>query len=474
MKALKEKGIFPKGFGGTLTPGEDGKIADFCKIIQLLLQLDPAKRPSASELLASPLLPSRADADESYLKEITDGLNSFPLRRGVVAELFRYGTTSKGGSSSLDSANDLPFFYYGEELWKSHNLLLPKLPIALQSSVYIKKLLQERNWTFKDNSGLSTRSAKFGSTTLSVLNCLKRTCSQQFELFGAVDFQPPLFQLYDQHSGPSGLIKMMDACGQVVTLPTNLTTQFARFSSLLQCKSAVRYCIGNVFSTPSTKNRGAEEAIEASQGYGDIHPQSSTEASFDIIYPLFAVENEDANGNASSDSEVMRLLAESEAISAAVNCLLPFHSHLPEYAIRISDYRIFDCILEFCAWPLSSPTSSVKNPEGKQNASTSTQTKQRPEPGFFSPLGIDKAKLLRCISLAVDADFENNESATDFLAELNLPPLFLKRLSPFVKILTSQGAKFGKPGPLEVLNLLSQVFFFQTGRTGLNVPAYMK
>ena len=441
--------MFPKGFGGSsVTAGDGNNNADFCKIISLLLQANPVKRPSAVELLSSSLLPSRADADESYLREIKEGLWSFPLRIGVIAELFRHGATLSGSKSDV-SSNEKFLFYYADELWKSHNLLQPKLSSKKNR---IEKPLPQK---YDANSNCIALSC----TPLSVLNFLKKNCVYQFELFGAVDFHPPLFQLFEHLSEGNkssaivekrdkssvGYIKMLDVHGKVITLPANLTAAFARYASLLQVKSAARYCIDTVYSTAVSRSRGGESNGSASQVQGDIHPQSIMEAAFEIIYP--------SARNKHGDSDDLRTLAQSEVISAAVRCLHPFRACLPDYVVRISDYRVLDCILEFCAWP-SIPLSKLsaqqpKSPPLKRNIDDSKP--------YFPSLQIDKIRLLRLLSVGIDAE-NDIDLGSSYFSDLNLPEHFAKRFLRFAKILFNQGSKAPKHDPAEVLNVLSQVW----------------
>jgi translation initiation factor 2-alpha kinase 4 len=61
LKALRERREMPSDFLEYSTEPMQ-------KIILWLLDKDPAKRPTAVELLASPLLPSRIHIDDSYIR----------------------------------------------------------------------------------------------------------------------------------------------------------------------------------------------------------------------------------------------------------------------------------------------------------------------------------------------------------------------------------------------------------------------
>jgi serine/threonine protein kinase len=74
---------FPKAFDKSAS-------AEIKKIISWLLQPDPSERPSASELLASPLLPVRSEIEESYMLDAARALSKpgTPFHLRLVDALF--------------------------------------------------------------------------------------------------------------------------------------------------------------------------------------------------------------------------------------------------------------------------------------------------------------------------------------------------------------------------------------------------
>ena len=68
LRALRGSATFPDNF-----PCVDS-YKNFKEIITWLVQQKPSQRPSAAELLISPLLPPRIDTDGMYLREITEAL----------------------------------------------------------------------------------------------------------------------------------------------------------------------------------------------------------------------------------------------------------------------------------------------------------------------------------------------------------------------------------------------------------------
>ena len=77
------------------------------QIILWLVQRDPSKRPTALELLTSPLIPSRIHIDEAYVKEIQDCLSgSGPVKNSLLAFLFTpiYDRSDSFSTSVLSSA----------------------------------------------------------------------------------------------------------------------------------------------------------------------------------------------------------------------------------------------------------------------------------------------------------------------------------------------------------------------------------
>ena len=84
IRDLREKAILPADYLSFIPE-------TLAKIIISLVQLDPAKRPAAADLLSSPLLPGKVNIDKSYLREITEALCNprSETSQEIVSALFR-------------------------------------------------------------------------------------------------------------------------------------------------------------------------------------------------------------------------------------------------------------------------------------------------------------------------------------------------------------------------------------------------
>ena len=257
--------------------------------------------------------------------------------------------------------------------------------------------------------------------------------------------------------------------GLIVSLPSDLISPFARTASLLRIQSSVRYQIGRVYTSRSTSNqntdapevdqdllRGAQGQV-LGQGQGRTpltplgsgvgeHPSGANEAVFDIV----------RGGKGKNKTDV-----ECEVLSVALSCLSVFRSTLPLLAIRVTDSRLLDALLEVCLWP---PAPSPPSPRIAAESGT-----------------IDFEKLLRALSVCGDIEGGavpgiDNSSLDDgtvpqylqLLNELELPQWLAKRLSPFFRLFSLQHNQFLLEGekhpvftgrPLQALDDLEREFY---------------
>ena len=257
--------------------------------------------------------------------------------------------------------------------------------------------------------------------------------------------------------------------GLIVSLPSDLISPFARTASLLRIQSSVRYQIGRVYTSRSTSNqntdapevdqdllRGAQgQALGQGQGRTPLtplgsgvgeHPSGANEAVFDIV----------RGGKGKNKTDV-----ECEVLSVALSCLSVFRSTLPLLAIRVTDSRLLDALLEVCLWP---PAPSPPSPRIAAESGT-----------------IDFEKLLRALSVCGDIEGGavpgiDNSSLDDgtvpqylqLLNELELPQWLAKRLSPFFRLFSQQHNQFLLEGekhpvftgrPLQALDDLEREFY---------------
>jgi hypothetical protein len=278
-----------------------------------------------------------------------------------------------------------------------------------------------------------------------------------------VDFQPPLLQLSSHFISNNGAVQSsndlptafpgldqlsrrptqyLDFCGRVITLPSDLTALYASHASLLQLASSIRYSFDRVYSSNGTKRLDMEGAGSLSS-HGDIHLQSSEEGVLDIIVP---------SRTEAVEIDELQVFAETEVLCAMQSVVRSLGSQLPPCAMRLTDSQLVDCILEVCAWtepPL--PPSTGPSPAKSKNQLGHAFK------GYFSQLRIERTKLLKSLSLLVDMEMEGSAEKYigELFADLALPPIFLKRFSPFVSILSSQHTKGG--GIVKVIDLLEEV-----------------
>ena len=259
--------------------------------------------------------------------------------------------------------------------------------------------------------------------------------------------------------------------GLIVSLPYDLISPFARTASLLNIQSSVRYQIGKVYSSRSTNvfenindydshlentNGGQNPLTPLGVGSGE-HPLGANEVVFDII----------RNSNNFTKVDV-----EFEILSAALNCLSAVINSLPALALRVTDSRLLDALLEICIWPL--PHSSSSTTTTTSSSLLSSSSYKRSDQINLDNIDIDR--LLRAFSLCTDidevtgADEMKIPKYLQLLTDLNLPLLVTKRLVPFFRLFSMQ---FKKPlfvtdlektdsyigYPLSVLDMFEKEFY---------------
>lgn len=217
-KLRAEPIAFPEDF----TVYEQGTQMRHKKVIEWLLNHDPALRPTAQELLKSELLPP-PQMEESELHEVLQhtmaNINGKAYRT-MVGQLFAQKT-----SLVMDYAYDMDL-HKGSFSFNS---------AKLQQHVY-------------------------------------ETITRIFKKHGAVRLQTPLLlprnrKLYDS----SELACFMDHSGMLVTLPYDLRMSFARFVARNNVTHLKRYSIDRVFRPKKPDH---------------AHPRELLECAFDIITPI--------------------------------------------------------------------------------------------------------------------------------------------------------------------------------------------
>uniref|UniRef100_A0A3B3RDK5 non-specific serine/threonine protein kinase n=1 Tax=Paramormyrops kingsleyae TaxID=1676925 RepID=A0A3B3RDK5_9TELE len=214
LSQLRTSIQFPEDFRGS----EQGTQM---KVISWLLNHDPAKRPTAVELLKSDLLPP-PQMEESELHEVLqhtmNNVNGKAYRT-MVNRLF-----AQSVAPGIDYAYDIDF-----------------------------------------------HKGSFNSSAAKLQQYVHETISRIFKKHGAVRFQTPLLMpkskaLYEG----SDLACFMDHSGMLVTLPYDLRLAFARYVARSNISSLKRYSIDRVFR-PRKPDR--------------THPKELLECAFDIVTP---------------------------------------------------------------------------------------------------------------------------------------------------------------------------------------------
>jgi len=532
MKKLRDNAELPAGFG------ESYSTEALCSIVRWLVQQQPSQRPSAVQLLESPLLPARVDTDSKYLKEITEALwkpnstaaagiisvlfnNSFSVQKGLTAPMPPV-FSPKGGLSSKAYQDSIPAVSYDLEILQQNlNLLQPRpVPKAalLSLPAGVSKAIRQqlRQVQQKERSVVS----------LQYFSAVKQQLKEVFEAHGAVPYAPGLLQLRsnpglalmmrnaDQAAArllgttedklnisvkSPALAQFLDPVGQVVVLPSDLVTPYAKLIAFLNLQQSQRYNISQVFtSLVPVDNAAPDDYLSMppdSTTINQDHPFISEEAVYDVVLPHSTHSSAGSTpshcaGDASSAAASTLLQADFEVLTAAIEAMSRLQPYLPDCAVRVSDPRIMDSIIEICAWqlqPLQDPAAPAGGKaKGKKNANDSND-------GTFS--GIDRGALCKVISLASDGVMTQGE-LVHLVSELRLPPLFQKRILPFLSVLSSQqdrraasssgsylqqGTSTGKD-PLQILDALEQEFYrseiildiqrrLASGNTSTSAPA---
>jgi serine/threonine protein kinase len=490
MKRLRDNAELPPGFG------ESYSTEAMANIVRWLVQRQPSQRPTAAQLLASSLVPARVDTDARYLREITEALwkpNS-SAAMNIISVLFNNSLqkqsagpmlaagqpgSGKSGAQSAPVAftaftralqDALPAVSYDlDVLQHSLNTLQPrKVPRALVG-----------NW-FTATGASATKAAKQALrqalhkeravVTLQYTTALKQRLRLVFEAHGAVHYSPGLLQLRNNpglalimrnadravarlHStacttnttgddkGVPGsvcspaLAQFLDPVGQVVVLPSDLVTPFAKLVAFLNLQHSQRYNLGQVYTSLVPPDSPTIEDTPVVAGHD--HPFISEEAVYDVVLPLQTNSAGGTGANAGDSAaagaptavtveQSTVLQADFEVLTAAIECMSKVQPYLPDCAIRVTDPRLMDTILELCAMDILPAEPATVARKGSSTATAAAA-------GAPSGDVYDRESLFKIISLASDGILTAAEVAR-LITELHTPPQFQKRLLGFVSV----------------------------------------
>ncbi len=304
------------------------------------------------------------------------------------------------------------------------------------------------------------------------------------------------------------LYEVLDSSGQVLVLPSDLISPYARHVALINLTSSQRYCIDTVYSAasalfsadPNKSNGNVEDApllsssprncgVNTDMGCLPIsahHPRCKLEAVYDVIMPAAAqVAASSSFSTAASDQGAAscgvfdcaigdpRLRSDIEIVSAALAVVRPFQRYLPHLVLRLGSVRLLDSILQLCLWELSTqPKSSVANDVNSNKCTEttlpSTVSDSRSTAGarlILSPA--DTQKLLRLLSASTDS-LSSDQIKSILEEQFDLHPVFRRRFLPFVLVLNNQNGPDGSiRDPLAVIDDLIAV------RTQLHRVSYL-
>jgi len=416
LRKLREKAELPAEFAS-------GR-SSLRQIVQWLIDPDPDKRPSAMQLLSSPLLPPRADTDSSYLKEITTALwkpNSSAAGE-ILSVLFDQPPGTTKSSPPDEQSLSLSLSFDIDVLENYSRLLIPRSMLTPS----------EGEGTNKHHA--ETRDV----STLRYLAAVRGIAKKTFRQHGAVEFRPKLLELRSADSMRRGSwnplltvdemkqLQYMDCTGKIVHLETNLISQFAKLAAFAQVQRFQRFAIDGVYVPRRSDGVFGE-------GHGATgHPSVAEEAAFDTV--LLCTD----------DGSTSLLFADVEAVTAAIEFISELQVFLPDCVLRLNDPRLLDSIIELCGWQESRT--------GTRNHRSSTEKK-------FSISSKEKESLLRLLSLAADGVLSPSEMSAvmrETTAVWNAKP-FLKRITPFLSVLCLPPADCTNRNPTQLLDALEKV-----------------
>lgn len=494
MKRLRDNAELPPGFG------TDYSTEAMATIVRWLVQRQPSQRPTAAQLLASPLVPARVDTDARYLREITEALwkpnssaamniisvlfnNSINVQKpstGPVLPASGSGKSAEGqlGSPLPQRASGLTAFtramqdsmpavsYDLDVLQQSLNALQPrKVPRSITNHWF---LAMGPNATKAAKLALRQELHKERAVvTLQYSTALKRRLCEVFEAHGAVQYSPGLLQLRNNpglalmmrnadravarlHGKPGAecvsgstctpaLAQFLDPVGQVVVLPTDLVTPFAKLVAFLNLQHSQRYNISQVYTSLVPPDSPTIEDTPVVAGHD--HPFISEEAVYDVVLPYLPASTAPSESVATSSvSEASQeqsavLRADFEVLSAAIEAMSKFQPFLPDCAIRVTDPRLMDSIIELCALDLHATEAGAATLKPAATSGTAP-----PGANAAAATGAsagsdqyDRESLFKIISLASDGILTPAE-VTRLITELHTPAHFQKRLLAFVPV----------------------------------------
>jgi hypothetical protein len=393
IRDLREKATLPSDYASLIPE-------TLAKIILSLVQLDPAKRPAAADLLSSPLLPGKVNIDKSYLREITEALCNpkSEASQEIVSALFRQRVSDEG---SRDSALSRSSNYTA-----SADIRLSMDVLCLQPIASIAEKLRLRYFPSggppsTDRRKVTVSDSFGGSIPLELTDSLRRKLVVLFERHGAVRLAPPLIALGAPSAAPADVsdadqwpygtfevassrrmkpmaaavaetffrlpndsdtcVRFIDSSGALVSLAAELISPFSKHAGKLGIINSQRYLMDTVYSAGPKSPQG--EGMEPSY-----------HAVYDVIRPDIEIATASAAVSAMSDSDRSsylselveardrnRVLAETEVIDVALESARAVASMLTAASnaspgagtltLWLGDLRLMKALFEVCEIP---------------------------------------------------------------------------------------------------------------------------
>lgn len=421
-------------------------------IILWLLQEKPADRPSASQLLSSSLLPSRMDTDELYLKEITrtlwkpKSIAAANILSVLFENSFQMTVTDSLEEVSRPVKNDTAIdtlTYDAKMLQKLFLLLQPRQLLSRGSTDPWDLVDSGKQQKIKDRVSELPRVIN----NLSLLVSMKETIRTLLTLNGAIEFIPSPIQLratqllsYSRNSDKdngllSDLVSFLDTGGQIITLPTDLISPFARYAAFLNINSSRRYQFGRVFCQSQDMSDSNSNSYYLSTE--SEHPKMHEVVSYDLILP-----------DRSRDSVKVGY----EIVVTVVKSVKSYASYLPNLIVRLTSGRILENMIEICVLPDWLLLVQQEKNHNKKDTITFTNY-------YNTIISTECMKVIRTIFSDSFLTIVESHEIRKKLKNVNVSEKFIDRLLPFLEVCSQlRIVKYSTDYPVvDVLNRLNEV-----------------
>jgi histidyl-tRNA synthetase len=335
------------------------------ELIAWCLRRDPRDRPSAAELLQSDLMPRRMEEEllQEALHQVTD--RNASVFETLMERLFETPTdpfalfnyephrVAEGSRPPIPAAaiGDFPHAAAAalassrSQLATAGGLTSPHPSsdglLALESESEPKTNVLLTNDLFRNTGGVEA--AVLGSDELAIRERVAAEIAQICKRHGAVPFEPPLLMPVPSDSFlPSNALgrvtKLMDATGQLLSLPIDLTLPFARYVTHHGVTSARRFTVSKVYRRVGTSDG-------RSHSTGNLAMvQDIQEGAFDIVTP-----NPRAWGRVSGPAH-SSLVYDAEVVRVMLDFVDRFQPQFGdgEVFVRVNHARVFGAMLLQC------------------------------------------------------------------------------------------------------------------------------